>query len=132
MISISRFFASLTVAVLIGIAASTGVVAGGHGITGAFVGDNDHVTSGSVEIVKAGSGYKVILGDDFSLDGGPDPKLGFGNGSDFASETMFSKLKKLTGKQEYMLPADLDPTEFDTFYIWCDKFSVSLGHAKLR
>ena len=130
MVLFSRVFAAL--GVVVGLALSTGAIAGGHGITGSFVGDNDHVVSGSVEIVKEGTGYKVILDDAFSLDGGPDPKLGFGNGKDFASETLFSKLNKLTGKQEYMLPAGIDPTEFDTFYVWCDKFSVALGYAKLR
>lgn len=98
---------------------------------GEFVGKSKHVTTGRVAIVKNESGYVVVLGDDFSLDGAPAPTLGFGKSGKFDKKTDWVKLKSNTGKQVYALPASIDPTKYDEFYVWCRDFSVPLGVAKL-
>ncbi len=46
---------------------------------GVFEGASDHVTPGGISVRKAADGYYVVLDEDFSLDGAPDPKVGFGN-----------------------------------------------------
>ncbi|MFD2206466.1 DM13 domain-containing protein [Kiloniella antarctica] len=99
---------------------------------GNFEGRSDHITTGGVEIVKDGhGGYKVILADNFSLDGAPDPKLAFGkNGID--KSTLFTPLLNKTGHQEYKLPASIDPTKYNEIYVWCEKFDVPLGVANLN
>ena len=99
--------------------------------SGTFKGASGHKTSGGVSIKKSGKGYVAVLEDDFSLDGAPDPKLGFGkNGYD--TSTTFSELRSNSGRQEYQIPADIDPAKFNEFYVWCEKFSVPLGVAKLK
>ncbi|MEO1001416.1 MAG: hypothetical protein AAFW69_12570, partial [Pseudomonadota bacterium] len=46
---------------------------------GTFIGDSDHVTIGSAAISRTEDGrWLVTLGDDFSLDGAPDPKVALG------------------------------------------------------
>ncbi|MEM9617112.1 MAG: DM13 domain-containing protein [Pseudomonadota bacterium] len=97
---------------------------------GVFEGASDHVTTGGVTIRKGADGYYVTLEEDFSLDGAPDPKLGFGN-PDYAAETQFSALKSKTGYQSYKLPEGFDPTGYQTIYVWCEQFSVPLGVATL-
>lgn len=99
--------------------------------SGTFTGASNHITTGLVEIVKSGDGYKVILGEDFSLDGAPDPKLGFGTDGDYDDSTTFAILENLTGKQTYDLPSSIDPSAHNEFYIWCERFSVPLGVASL-
>lgn len=99
--------------------------------SGAFEGQSDHVTTGSVAIKKAEDGYYVELAEDFSLDGAPDPKLGFGN-PDFMAETLFSELRSKDGFQSYKLPDGFDPTAYSTIYVWCEQFSVPLGVATLN
>ena len=48
-------------------------------LSGTFTGASDHITTGGVQIVKtADGGAVVILDTDFSLDGAPDPRVGFG------------------------------------------------------
>ena len=102
-----------------------------HVARGSFQGASNHVTTGGVTVEKTAEGYVVVLQDDFSFDGAPDPQLGLGkNGYD--GKTQFSKLKSNSGKQSYKLPAGIDASQYDEVWVWCEKFSVPLGVAKLN
>ncbi len=100
--------------------------------SGSLTGDNNHVVTGNVIIRKHGDKFEVVLDEAFTLDGAPDPKLGFGKNGQYDTSTTFHKLKKLSGEQIYVLPAGIDPKKYNEFYVWCEKFDVSLGHAKLK
>lgn len=117
-----------TATLTLGAAAS---FADGHGITGNFTGTNDHTVSGSFEIVKSDDGYTLTLSDDFELDGAPDPKIAFGKNG-YSKGTIFTKLNKLKGKQVYKLPASINPSDYNEVWIWCEKFDVGLGVAKVK
>ncbi len=41
------------------------------------------------------------------------------------------KLQNLNGSQSYVVPAGIDPADFNEVYIFCVKFNVPLGVAKL-
>lgn len=102
-------------------------------LTGTFVGENNHITTGQATVVKTDDGWKVVLGDDFNLDGAPDPKIALGNDGVFDPATLHSdNLSSNTGAQEYSLPASIDGSKYNEVYIWCEKFSVSLGVAKIK
>ncbi len=109
----------------------TASFADGHGITGNFTGTNDHTVTGSFEIVKTGDGYTLTLSEDFELDGAPDPKIAFGNNG-YSKGTIFTKLNKLKGKQVYKLPASINPSDYNEVWVWCEKFDVGLGVAKVK
>ncbi len=96
--------------------------------SGKFKGDSNHVTKGAVSV----SGGKIVLESSFWFDGAPDPRVALGKNGKFTAGTDFAVLKKNTGKQTYTIPANLRDSGFDTVVIWCRKFSVPLGHAKLR
>ena len=101
--------------------------AGGHGRTGKFKGTNNHVTTGTAEI----AGNQVNLLGDFTFDGAPDPKVALGkNGYD--KNTLMGLLKSNNGASSYTIPAGIDPSEYNEVWIWCEKFNVSLGVAKLN
>ncbi len=97
--------------------------------TGTFSGANDHITTGEVNIVKTDNGYNIVLGADFSLDGAPEPSVAIGKDGEFLLD--LAPLKSITGEQTYALPASVDLADFDEIFIWCKKFDVSLGSAKL-
>lgn len=99
--------------------------------SGEFSGLSRHVTTGGVSILKTSTGYVLVLEQNFSLDGAPSPTIGFGKGGKFDGKTEFTKLKDKTGLQVYALPATINPADYDEIYIWCAKFSVPLGVAKL-
>ncbi len=99
---------------------------------GTFVGKSNHITTGSVEVVKHSDGsYTVVLGSDFTFDGAPDPRVGFGKNGKYDKSTGMGLLRSNNGKQTYKVPAGVDPSKFNEVYIYCLKFSVPLGVAKL-
>lgn len=100
--------------------------------SGTFDGRNDHVVSGTVEVVESGGKMFVRLGSDFSLDGAPDPKIGFGRGGEYDTSTTFTELGPHTGASSYALPDGFALGDLGEAYIWCDQFSVALGVAELK
>lgn len=99
--------------------------------SGQFVGQSRHSASGGVTLVEKGSGYTVVLQEDFSFDGAPDPKLAFGQDG-YQSDTIFAHLRANSGDQIYDLPAGFDPSGYNEIWIWCQRYDVPLGLAKLR
>ena len=98
---------------------------------GRLSGRSDHITTGTVSIQRIDGKTYAGLGPDFSLDGAPDPTLGFGKNG-FVKASEFAQLRDLTGQQVYELPRDLNPANYNEFYVWCAEFSVPLGVADLR
>ncbi|WP_166417766.1 DM13 domain-containing protein [Cochlodiniinecator piscidefendens] len=106
-------------------------LAGMAGPTGTFDGMSNHLTSGSVSIVEEGGTYYVELGEDFSLDGGPDPRVALGNDG-YDANAVLGELENLTGSSRYEIPANLDVSDFNEVWIWCEVASVPLGVAALN
>ncbi len=119
----------------LGIAAATlatSASADGITATGSFSGLSDHITTGGVSIVEtAGGGTVVILDADFSLDGAPDPSVGFGIDGEYVAASDLGELTSINGLQAYLVPEGLNLADFNEVYIWCDEFSVPLGVAAL-
>lgn len=106
-------------------------LAGGHGRIGEFKGKSNHITTGRAEVVVQGGKAEVILLDDFTFDGAPDPKVALGNNG-YDASTLMGKLQKNKGKQSYAVPAGIDTAKYNEVWIWCEKFNVPLGVAKLN
>ncbi|MGI9333992.1 MAG: DM13 domain-containing protein [Gammaproteobacteria bacterium] len=109
--------------------------AGAGGTTlqsGVFTGLSKHVTTGGVSVVRTDEGVTVVMAEDFSLDGAPDPKVGFGHNGVYDSEAQLGHLASKSGAQTYVVPASVEVERYNEIYIWCDQFSVPLGVAKLR
>ena len=125
-----RTFLATATSAIVGVTAASALpsIAYAGSKSGSFTGDSNHVTTGNVT-VKNG---KIILESNFFFDGAPDPRVGLGKGGKYTKNTDFAVLKKNTGKQTYTIPANLKDSDFDTVVIWCRKFSVPLGHAKIR
>jgi len=106
-------------------------VAGGHGRIGVFEGKSNHVTRGRAEIVVENGQARVVLLDDFWFDGAPDPKVALGlNGYD--KNTLLGPLNANSGKQSYAVPAGVDVSQHNEVWIWCEKYNVPLGVAKIN
>lgn len=101
--------------------------------SGQFTGASDQITTGGVSIVKtANGGAVVILDSDFSLDGAPDPRVGFGVDGAYKDASDLGELTSKTGVQVYIVPPSVNVDDFNEVYIWCRKFSVPLGVAALK
>lgn len=98
---------------------------------GSFEGRSGHSVSGSVEIVETPSGYEILLLEDFTLDGAPDPRLALGRNG-YQPDTQFARLRHDSGPQSHALPAGIDPRDYTEVWLWCEAFSVPLGVATLE
>ena len=99
---------------------------------GSFTGASGHDTRGEVSVVKTEGGDKLVLGPDFTFDGAPDPKVGFGARGAYDPASQLSHLRRNAGQQTYDIPNTLDVSGYDEVYIWCQQYSVPLGVAHLR
>lgn len=99
--------------------------------SGSFVGVSKHKSAGSLDIVKDGDIVKIVIKDDFALQDAPTPRLAWGNNG-YQRATIFGTLGKFSGMQEYIVPAGTDLTQFNEFWIWCEKFNVGLAVARLQ
>ncbi len=112
--------------------ASTGAAVAGGKKKGQFTGLSNHVTTGSAKLTKQGDRYIVELGDDFSLDGGPDPRVALGKDGTYDPDSKLGALLHLTGKQSYAVPPTMDVSNYNEIYIWCEVAGVPLGVASLK
>lgn len=121
-----RFFLTLTASGAAGLMASK-TFAGGHGRLGTFQGASNHVTTGTAEV----AGNQVNLLADFTFDGAPDPKVALGKDG-YDKNTLMGLLKSNSGASSYTIPAGIDPNDYNEVWIWCERFNVPLGVAKLN
>ena len=101
--------------------------AGGHGRLGSFTGESNHVTTGTAEI----AGNTVNLLDDFFFDGAPDPQVALGNNG-YDASTLMGLLQSNSGAQSYEIPAGINADDYNEVWIWCVRFNVPLGVARLN
>ena len=99
--------------------------------SGLFIGKSNHVTTGKVELVKTDGGVEVRLGRNFNFDGAPDPKVVLGK-SGSRQRFLIAHLKRNKGRQSYALPAGVDESKYNEVWLWCQRYSVPLGYARLR
>ena len=97
---------------------------------GTFSGMNGHSSSGKVTVLKTGSGYQIILENGFLFDGAPDPWVALGHDG-VENSGFIAVLQHNSGRQVYSVPSGIDPAYFTNIYIWCKRFTVPLGVAKL-
>lgn len=100
---------------------------------GTFTGVAPKTGSGSVSLVKKVDGsYVVQLEDDFIVQEGPALFVGFANDGQVVESTLFTELNSFTGKQEYAVPASIDPTQYSQVMIWCKEFQTAFSVATLQ
>lgn len=97
-----------------------------------------HAGSGTASLIRAADGRNVLTLTGFSSDAGPDLQVWLvaGNPKDDGDVeggryVNLGKLKGTSGDQQYVLPKDVDPSEFTHAYVWCRAFSVGFSRAKL-
>ena len=100
--------------------------------SGSFKGASGHVTKGSVSVSESGGKLVVKLGGNFFLDGAPDPYVALGNGASPAKNGLIAILRKNTGAQSYSIKATDALKKATHVVIWCKKYSVPLGVARVK
>lgn len=94
---------------------------------------------GGWSIEKRGDQHVISFSDKFRTKGGPDLKVFLSpqsinkvtgkNATDGAE--LVAVLKSTKGSQEYVLPANIDVSNFDSLLIHCEAYSVLWGGANI-
>lgn len=103
---------------------------------------HEHETRGTVRVLRLPDGSRVLRLDDLDTSNGPDLKVLLSDAGvrpgragwrvfDDGANRSLGSLKGNRGAQNYPLPADVDPADFRSVSIWCDRFNVSFGAAEL-
>ncbi len=103
---------------------------------------HEHDTSGTVEIVRLPQGGHQLVFRDLSTSDGPDLRVWLTDQPvvegrpgwhlfDDGRYVEIGRLKGTHGTLVYDLPANVVPADFTSVSIWCKRFSVSFGAARL-
>ena len=98
----------------------------------------DHGTSGEVRVVELVDGRRIVRLEGLDTDNGPDLYLylstNAADGPEGAFDDDFVDLGRLQGNlgnQNYELPEAVDPAQYQSVVIWCDRFDSAFGAATL-
>ncbi|AVV45140.1 electron transporter [Streptomyces sp. P3] len=112
------------------------VLASGHLIS------HEHATSGTVKLVRLLDGSHVVRLENLDTSNGPDLRVWLTDAQvkpgeagwhvfDDGKYVSLGRLKGNKGSQNYALPRDVNPSNYRSVSIWCDRFDVSFGAAEL-
>ena len=89
--------------------------------------DNEHPASGNVSLTK-----EALKLENFDISQAPDARLILTTNFDEPTGIRIGPLKNFTGTDDaYSIPEGTDLSTIDSIVVWCDKFNVSIGSAKL-
>lgn len=100
--------------------------------TGFFKGISYHNAEGQARLIKTGGKYFVRFEDDFNVTNGPDLFVHLGKDGKYSNEARLGALKGNMGAQNYEIPAEINPVEYNEVWVWCRAFSVPFAKAELK
>jgi hypothetical protein len=107
-----------------------GMMEGGK--TGFLSGIEDHNASGKVTITKDEAGNHVLTLSDIKIDEVPDGRVYLAKKGDHTKGVEVGRLNQFTGTVQFPIPSGVNPDDYDSVVIWCEKFSVGIGHTFLK
>ncbi len=102
--------------------------------------DAVHKGSGTANLYRLPDGAHLLRFEDFRTTNGPDLVVYLAEHPDPASAAdvteggflSLGKLKGNVGNQNYTLPAEIDPGDYESVVIWCELFGVLFSPAPLN
>lgn len=95
----------------------------------------EHPTQGDVQIIMENGRSYLELGSNFMSEMGPDlkvvlhrstqPGLKFNSGD----YVVLGSLQKTSGMQRYMIPNNVNLTDYHSAAVWCQRFNANFGWA---
>ena len=98
-------------------------------MTAMLTGAGDHHATGTVAITKDKNGKPTLTLSDLKVDKVPDGRVYLAKDGDYTKGVELGKLKQFSGMVEYPIPVNVNPQDYNSVVIWCQKFSVEIGHA---
>lgn len=99
-----------------------------------------HETNGTADIRTLEDGSRVLRLEDFATSNGPDVRVYLVRGTDGTQDEAIKNgefidlgaLKGNIGDQNYVIPAEVDLSQYQAVSIWCRRFSVNFGATVLE
>lgn len=101
----------------------------GGEMTGMLMGAKDHHASGTVALTKDRDGHAVLRVENLNVDKVPDGRVYLAKDGDYRNGVELGKLTQFSGTVQYAIPANVNPADYNSAVIWCNKFSVEIGRA---
>ncbi|TDU86976.1 electron transfer DM13 [Kribbella voronezhensis] len=109
--------------------------------SGRFI-SHEHHTEGAVAVIRLPSGVRVLRLTGLDTSDGPDLEVWLSDAAvvdgkagwhvfDDGRYRSLGQLKGNHGNQNYVVPADVDLSVLKSVSIWCNRFNVSFGAARL-
>lgn len=101
---------------------------------GDFVGDDGHRATGSYQISEVGGKLMLTTSDDFNVDErAPDVYVVLSNLAKVGKENAIwlGKIKSHEGVQSFEIPVNAKFDGLTTVVLWCKKYAVTIGTARL-
>lgn len=99
---------------------------------GEFMGLAGHQARGTAKLLKVGYKYIVRLEEDFKVTNGPDLFVHLGKNGEYDPKARLGNLKGNEGSQNYEIPANINPLNYNEIWVWCRSFNVAFGKAGLK
>lgn len=112
--------------------------------TGAFA-TAEHETTGNVTLTSDNDQQTLIFDNTFATSDGPDLVVVLHRSANVIAESeppayplneadyvVIAPLTATTGTQEYVVPAEIDLSAFESVAIWCQAFNATFGAAPLQ
>lgn len=99
---------------------------------GTFSGLAGHSGEGTTLLIESGGKFYVRFEEDFRVTNGPDLFVYLGKNGKYAPEARLGTLRGNVGAQNYEIPSDIDPSQYDEVWVWCRAFFVPFASAQLR
>ncbi|MFG2982257.1 DM13 domain-containing protein [Streptomyces sp. NPDC048258] len=109
--------------------------------TGRFI-SHEHATTGTVRLLRLPDGSHTLRLENLDTSNGPDLRVWLTDAPvkegqdgwhvfDDGAHISLGALKGNKGDQNYPVPADVNLADYTSVSIWCDRFDVSFGAARL-
>ena len=95
-----------------------------------LMGSDGHHASGKVAFGMDMNKHVLTLSD-IKVDKVPDGYVYLTKGADRMHGVELGTLKQFSGTVSYVLPAGVNPEDYDSVVIWCKQFNVEIGRASL-
>ncbi|WP_326586757.1 DM13 domain-containing protein [Streptomyces sp. NBC_01294] len=103
---------------------------------------HEHTTTGTVRLLRLADGSHVLRLEDLDTSNGPDLRVWLTDAPvkegregwhvfDDGEHISLGALKGNKGDQNYAVPPEVNPADYTSLSIWCDRFDVSFGAARL-
>jgi hypothetical protein len=113
-------------------------------LTGAFAAA-EHETTGNVTLISENGRQTLTFDEAFATSDGPDLVVVLHRSANVIAESeppahpldeadyvVIAPLTSPTGAQEYVVPAEIDLSAFESVAIWCQAFNATFGAAPLQ